>query len=290
MHRGGLLMKVCPVCGSHPEPYLTAWLARCDTCGLRLSLLDQATHNGTCLTGWDGDAERAMAPLREAAAVRLLTELGELTALRSKRLLDVGCGPGWFLDAAARAGLVAEGLEPDVRLAALGRDAGLAITAGSFPSTTANRAFDIVTFNDVFEHLPAPLDALAAVRDRLVPGGLLVLNLPTRTGAFYRVSEHLARIGMRGPLERMWQKGFESPHLFYYGSADLNAMIEAHGFACARGFTLPSVVIDKLWMRIRAGDRRPVAGDLAIFLATLAAIPLLGLLPSDIMVRIYRRL
>ena len=290
MHRGGRLMTVCPVCGSHPEPYLIAWLTRCGTCGLRLSRLDQTTHNGTHLIGWDEDAERAMAPLREAAAVRLLHKLGELTAFKSKRLLDVGCGPGWFLDAAARAGLVAEGIEPDVRLAALGRDAGLAITAGSFPSTVANSAFDIITFNDVFEHLPTPLEALAAVRERLVPGGLLVLNLPTRTGAFYRASEYLARIGLRGPLERMWQKGFESPHLFYYGSTDLSAMTEAHGFVSTRGFTLPTVVFENLWLRIRAGNRRPVAGDAAIYLATLAAMPLLGFLPSDIMVRIYRRL
>lgn len=283
-------MTACPVCGAHPEPYLTDWLARCGTCGLRRSLLDQAMHNGTHLIGWDEDAERAMASLRAAAALRLLGELGELTALRSKRLLDVGCGPGWFLEAAARAGLVAEGIEPDVRLATLGCDAGLAITAGTFPSTVANGAFDIITFNDVFEHLPAPLAAVAAVRDRLVPGGLLVLNLPARTGAFYRVSEYLARMGLSGPLERMWQKGFESPHLFYYGSADLNTMIEANAFAFERGFTLPSVLVDKLWMRIRAGGRRPVLSDAAIYLATLAAMPVLGLLPSDIMVRIYRRL
>lgn len=283
-------MTVCPVCGSQAEPYLTTWLTRCGACGLRISLLGQAAHNGTRLSGWDEDAEIAMAPLREAAATRLLGELGQLTALRSKRLLDVGCGPGWFLAAAANAGLVAEGIEPDTRLAALGHDAGLSITAGSFPSTASSATYDIITFNDVFEHLPAPLDALATIRDRLVVGGLFLLNLPAHTGAIYRVSEYLARAGVRGPLERMWQKGFESPHLFYYGSAVLGAMIEAQGFVCERGFALPAVTVDKLWTRIRTGSHRTVAGDAAIYVATLGAAPLLRLLPSDIMVRIYRRL
>ena len=282
-------MTTCPVCGSHPEPYLTAWLTRCGGCGLRISLLDQTAHNGTRLAGWDEPAEIAMAPLREAAAERLLTELGEITTLRSKRLLDVGCGPGWFLEAAGLKGLIAEGIEPDSRIATRGCDTGLTIATGSFPATASQNAYDIITFNDVFEHLPTPLDAVRAIRERLAPGGLLVLNLPAHTGAIYRVSEVLARFGLREPLERMWQKGFASPHLFYYAPTELSALIEAQGFVCERGFTLPSVTLDQLWTRIRAGGQRSSFTDVAIYLATIVAMPLLKLLPSDIIVRIYRR-
>ena len=254
-----------------------------------MSLLDQAAHNGTHLTGWDEPAKIAMAPLREAAAERLLAELGEITKLPSKRLLDVGCGPGWFLEAAGLKGLIAEGIEPDSRLARRGCDTGLTIATGSFPATASQNAYDIITFNDAFEHLPTPLDAIAAIRERLVPGGLLVLNLPAHTGAIYRISEVLARFGLREPLERMWQKGFESPHLYYYAAAELSAMIGAQGFVCERGFALPSVTHDQLWTRIRAGCQRSSFADTAIYLATVAAMPLLKLLPSDIIVRIYRR-
>jgi hypothetical protein len=111
-----------------------------------------------------------------------------------------------------------------------------------------------------------------------------------RTGPVYRASEILARAGVTRPLERMWQKGFESPHLFYFSPADLDALVEDRGFERIGSFALPSLSVRRRWTRIRAGARRNVAGDLLTYVAAVAAVPVLKLMPSDIMVRVYRRL
>jgi len=280
-----MAMTACPVCGSVPETYLMSWLRRCSGCGLRSTDLEGASAHG-----WDDAAEIAMAPLRRNAARRLLAELARLTVPESKRLLDVGCGPGWFLEAALDAGFTVSGVEPDARLAARGRAAGLDVITGVFPAAMGTTPEDVITFNDVFEHLPSPLEALAAVRTQLVTGGLLLLNLPSRAGPVYRTSEILARSGMTRPLERMWQKDFESPHLFYYAPTDLDRLVEGRGFERIRAFTLPSISVRRLWTRIRADASRKLGGDVLTYIAALSAVPILKLLPSDIMVRIYRRL
>ena len=282
---GAVAMSACPVCGSVPDSYLMPWLRRCGGCGLRSASLE-----GDVAHGWDDAAEIAMAPLRRDAARRLLAELARVTVPGSKRLLDVGCGPGWFLKAALEAGFAVSGIEPDARLAARGREAGLDVITGRFPVAAGNTPRDIITFNDVFEHLPSPLEALAAVRAQLVTRGLLMLNLPSHAGPVYRASEILARTGITRPLERMWQKDFESPHLFYYAPTDLDRLIEGRGFERIRTFTLPSISVRRLWTRIRADANRKLAGDVLTYVAALSAVPILKLLPSDIMVRIYRRL
>lgn len=99
--------------------------------------------------------------------------VGEL----SGSLLDLGCGDGQMLLAAAERGLSAEGVELSAARVARGRAAGLAIHEGDAASFDARgRVYDIVTCRDILSHLPEPMALMRTARRLLKPGGVLFLQ------------------------------------------------------------------------------------------------------------------
>ncbi len=286
---GALATSDCVVCGAPLVAHLAAWLLRCPRCELRVSRLDEDAVTTHTPGAWDEHNAAALAALRQQTATRLLDEIAALRALNKTRVLDVGCGPAWFLDAAALRCSTVAGLEPDDVTATLARMRGLAVTSGRFPHDAPAGPFDVISFNDVFEHLPAPVAAAASLAGLLSDDGLVVITAPSRRGFFYRVAELLARCGLVAPLERMWQRGFVSPHLYYYEPATLDALFTQHGYRCVRDFELPSVSRPGLWARIVEGRRMPAALAALIYVGCWLLMPLLHRLPADIVVRIYAR-
>jgi len=97
----------------------------------------------------------------------------------SGRLLDVGCGDGTFLVTMNWAGWIAEGLDPDPRAVATGRERGLAVHHGTLDDVDLPAAgYDAITLSHVFEHLPRPVEALERCRALLRPGGHLWIATP----------------------------------------------------------------------------------------------------------------
>ena len=97
------------------------------------------------------------------------------------RILDVGCGRGYFLDLCSRKGLDCFGVEPQndflptLESRFPGRIAHGRYHKDMFPSGT----FDVITFVQVLEHIPDPVKPLAIARHHLKSGGLLVVEVPS---------------------------------------------------------------------------------------------------------------
>ena len=91
-----------------------------------------------------------------------------------------------------------------------------------------------------------------ACRRRLREGGLLVLNLPSSSGAVFRAATLLDRIGLHGPLDRLWQRGFPSPHLSYFDPDGLASLAARHGFREVHRSDLATVALGGLWKRLRS--------------------------------------
>ncbi len=146
------------------------------------------------------------------------------------------------------------GIEPEVANADIAQGLGLETEVGLFPGDLANRGpYDLIVFNDVLEHIPDPARTMGHVEALLAPGGLAVVNLPSSAGALYRIAGLLDRAGMSGTYERMWQKGFPSPHISYFNPANLRTMVETHtGLVQVGTHTLPSVSRQGPWPRIRS--------------------------------------
>jgi len=137
-----------------------------------------------------------------------------------KRLLDVGCGPGFFLKAAAGLGWEAEGVEispsaAEYAAAVLGVPVRRTkLEEAGFPEA----AFDVVTMLDAIEHLGDPSAALAVARRVLKPGGRLILNTPDLGSASRRV------------LGTDWGVLTPAEHLTYFTGRTLRRMLERAGF------------------------------------------------------------
>jgi len=230
----------------------------------------------------------AFAGLRNANAQLLLNRLQRVHPPPAS-LLDVGCAEGWFLRNALERGYKVHGLEPDQRMAQMA-DKLLNIRAGFFPDALGREErFDVITFNDVFEHLPDVRTALAACDQHLTDDGVLVINLPNARGGLYRISCFAAQLGFPGPFERLWQAGYPSPHLSYFTPDTLEQLARSAHFAeCAR-FPLPAVTRADLWNRIRYDRTKSLAYSLAAWTLVMGALPLIAMMPSDISVQMFRK-
>lgn len=279
--------RLCAQCGGRLRIHIVPWLRICGACGLR-----HAAFGGGEAPPLEEDAREAgLEPLRRANFTRILDRLGSLVLAPGARVLEVGCGHGWFLDAAAARGYLTEGIEPDVAVARRADRPGRRIRAGYFPACIEEgETWDLLVMNDVFEHLPDPKGALAACHRALPPAGLLVLNLPTADGLLYRIAELMARAGTQAPLERLWQKDFPSPHLYYHDDRTLTSLVESAGFRRVSRTSLPSIQARGLWHRLKMDRRVGALGAGAQYAALLTLYPLLRwLAPSDITLHIYRR-
>ena len=103
-----------------------------------------------------------------------------------RRLLDIGCGPGFFLKTAIARGWQAHGIEPSVQAAAHARTLGAAVTEGFFNAASAPALgrFDMVNLTNVLEHVPDPTDTLARAIALLEPGGQLCVGVPNDYSPF----------------------------------------------------------------------------------------------------------
>ena len=255
------------------------WLGACRGCGFQASTLTPGA--GTGIAGLE--------QLRRDNFEALLDRLEQIRPLRGAKLLEVGCAKGWFLAAAAERGAKAKGIEPELANVEIARAAGLSVEAGFFPADLADKGpYDLVVFNDVFEHLPSPAAAIKDVAALLSPGGLVAINLPSSHGTLYWIASIWTALGMNGPFERMWQKGFPSPHLSYFSPSNLSALVERHsGLKSVARFPLTSVTRRGLAERI-ASSHKGLVGT-AMFAGIWALAFILPLLPADIHVGVFKK-
>jgi len=264
------------------------WCLRCPVCGTRASTLD-VTINATAQAIDEDSRASGLAELRRRNNATVVRRVLGWGAPPGGALLDVGSAHGWLLEQASAEGLRAVGVEPDVAVAQRAIDAGSTVRVGFFPDALRpDDLFDVITFNDVLEHLPDPRGAIAASAARLVPGGLLVVNIPDRHGVVYRVADLLRRVGVRSVFERLWQHGLPSPHLWYFDSAGLTRLGRSLGLEVVEVGHLPSVSRQGLWARAHF-DRRPSPVTVVSVLVGWLTAPLLNSGPfTDIMLVAFR--
>lgn len=288
----GAVSVSCAVCARPMSRERREWQFRCSACGFRSATLSNGPDACDARQKIDeGVREDALEPLRRANFERALDVLSAHVELRGRKLLDVGCAHGWFLEAASRRGCVVSGIEPDTGMHAFAVDRGHTVLKGFFPDAlpAGVGGYDVITFNDVFEHLPDVNTGLAACRERLREGGLLVLNLPDSRGAVFRAAALLDRLGIHGPLDRLWQKEYPSPHLSYFHPDCLAALAKRHGFRELHRGELATVGFRGLWQRLRYDRSSSLPAAFLSWVALALAFPVLGLLRSDISLQVFAK-
>lgn len=278
-----MAIKYCLVCNSIMDSGLQAWHWECPRCGYENAELEPAINQMIPHEQIDEQfREKGLQSLRIENFNKLLQAIIN-NGQNSGNLLDVGCAHGWFLEVAKKNGFQVLGIEPDLNIYNTASQSGLPVRQGFFPEVlSANEQFDVIVFNDVFEHIPDVKTVLEECRARLRPGGMLVLNLPSNTGIFYKLARLLCDLGFNSFFERLWQKGLPSPHLHYFNSKNLHKLLQNNGFEVIAEGYLSTIRLKGLFTRISyTGDYSLLMRLFIYFTATLA-LPILLLMPSDI--------
>ena len=202
---------------------------RCARCGTGQAAF--AGHDAGDVGRFDRLYTEAMRDDKAGDCWRLLrSALGDVAG---RRILDIGCGRGAFLDYAADAGMHTTGLEPAAeahRLAAARHDViaspiddpSLSLPAGSF---------DVVTMWDVLEHLRDPGAALRVAVDALATGGLLIIATPAMGTVFDRLAIVTHRVSA-GRGRRLLNMCWTPEHLSRFDPQGLRGQALALG--CSR--------------------------------------------------------
>jgi SAM-dependent methyltransferase len=104
------------------------------------------------------------------------------------RVLDIGCGFGEALGYHAARGCEVWGVESDENIRRIADLRGFNVHVGVFdPKEFPPDYFDVVTLDQVIEHMRDPIVTLAGVKAVLKPGGIAILSTPNAAGWGARV-------------------------------------------------------------------------------------------------------
>ncbi len=153
-----------------------------------------------------------------------LESLERLLPPDRRRLLDIGCGPGFFLANAMQRGWQVQGIEPSRQAAAHARGLGVAVTEGFFGKDMASTLgrFDVIALTNVLEHVPHPIAILEQARDLLDQGGLVCVGVPNDFSSF----QAAGRAAAGGP--QWWVA--PPHHLNYFDFESLSSLLSRLGF------------------------------------------------------------
>lgn len=211
----GVLVGRCVACGllytplRHPEP--EGVLAGDDLNDLKV--LSRSIVNGS------------RQHYRSRSFAEYLRHIGRHAP--GRRLLDIGCGPGFFLVGAREQGYEVTGVEPSRPCARFAREVlELTILEGKLSDVNLGEGeWDVVTFTDSLEYLPDPLEDLRKAIAHLAPRGIVFLKVPN--GDYFR---------LRHAIERHFGRGLGVDEAFgpsrrvaHYTTVTLNKLAESVG-------------------------------------------------------------
>jgi SAM-dependent methyltransferase len=113
------------------------------------------------------------------------------------RILDFGCGSGFFLDLLCKSRVSGEfnGYEINPAVADLARSKGHTIFSGKFPEIFSDvLPFNVVCAFQVLEHLDEPVKFLLDVKNIIATGGLLIIGVPNASGPIRHFSNSITEL------------------------------------------------------------------------------------------------
>lgn len=222
----------CPICGP-AAPAIIRYdfdphkVVACSTCGLNylsprltepaiLELYkDEAYYNSNISgQGYDEYME-----ISDNWVKTFNLRLKQIAPYKSSgKVLDIGCGPGYFLTAAQKLGYDVHGLDPSDYIVTQARKTwGDRVQLGLIESANYQpESFDLVVAFDTFEHIYDPKKFLAAIHRVLKPGGVLAITTPDPTSLLAKVTG------------KNWVSFKLPEHIFYWSPDTIRKILAEH--------------------------------------------------------------
>jgi len=217
----------CLVCGGVCRPSKIPALLTCDSCSFvttNIALSGEELERLYSASYFAGDEYKDYVAERPLIEAHFRKRLGRLEAyagdLSRKRLFEIGCAYGFFLEVARRKVAAVEGIDISIDAAQYASQTlGLPVHTGDFLDYEFHENVDIVCLWDTIEHLQHPhlyIEKAAAYMNR---GGILALT----TGD---IGSLMAR--WRGAR---WRQIHPPTHLHYFSKATLTRLLQKYGFS-----------------------------------------------------------
>lgn len=195
---------------------------RCDQCGLvRLDPLPTVGEIAAYYeAAYDGGFYSSFVEADEIRRLIAEHRLGRVRGVaRRGRWLDVGCSTGHFVEAAAREGVEAQGIDVSPGAVKMARERGLQAEVARVEDFDPDGTFEAITAFDVIEHARDPGAFVDRLREWIAPGGALVLTLPDVSSVY-----------PRWLMGKHWFYYAPNDHLFYFDPKTIRALLHRHGF------------------------------------------------------------
>ncbi len=143
---------------------------------------------------------------------------------KTGRVLDIGCGMGYFLHACRLAGYAVEGMDISADSAAYVRDVlGIPVTVGVLDDVDYQPgSFDVITMWHFLEHAREPVNYLRKAHTWLKPDGILIVDVPNYEGT---------------DAKKKWDHwtGWSLPyHFYHFTPATQRQLLAKYGFETIR--------------------------------------------------------
>jgi len=219
--------RACPLCGTDDGQLLFVKEAfrhlRCNSCGMvYVSPVLRVEHLHSFYLGEESYSQvlcNSTQRLMDWKKFQYGLDLIETYVPDRGKLLDVGCGPGVFLEAARERGWEIQGVEFNKWCGGRLRELGIEVI--DVPLEEANlaaKSYTCVTLWDVLEHITNCRAFLDVIRRILVPNGMVVLQVPN-------INSFVSRV-----LHEKSATFSGDSHVNLFSAATLTRLLETAGF------------------------------------------------------------
>ena len=206
-------------------------IVKCRSCGLIFVIPTRTLNEIECL--YDDDYYRGYLlhdtkNFRERSFINHLKKLSKLST--GRKLLDVGCGPGTFLNLARIMGWDVQGIDISESAARFAKERyEISVAVGNLDDCDFQKeSFDVITCWDALHEISNPDQILRKIWSLLKTGGILLLKVPTADGLLPRMIYLIHRLSfglVKYPIKLQFQY-----QLYHFTPRTISILLRKVGF------------------------------------------------------------